>query len=152
MSTSTSGVVSAVGLNHVVLDKRTGSPTVQSNQTVTPSIDGSSVLDGAANHQSWALPVMLLQGLDSPSSTSLPANAGNDISVGAAPLQRVGTSANGEFVGSILDVVGKVVATRVADLVSSNRLAALLNLADWCSEGENGIGCGEEDALEGRHV
>lgn len=46
MSSSAARVVCAVGLNHIVLYKRSGSPTVQSDQTVVISIYGSGVVDG----------------------------------------------------------------------------------------------------------
>lgn len=49
MSSSTAGVVCAVGLNDIVLDKGSGGPSVKRDQTVTTSIDGSSVLDGAGH-------------------------------------------------------------------------------------------------------
>ena len=48
MGSSAARVVGAVGLDDVVLDKRSGGPTVKSNQTIATSIDGSRVVDGAA--------------------------------------------------------------------------------------------------------
>lgn len=47
MGSSAARVVGTVGLDDIVLDKRSGGPTVKSNQTVTTSIDGSRVVDGA---------------------------------------------------------------------------------------------------------
>jgi len=47
MGSSAARIVGAVGLDDIVLDKRSGGPTVKSNQTVTTSIDGSRVVDGA---------------------------------------------------------------------------------------------------------
>lgn len=47
VSASAAGVVGAVGLDDIVLNKRSGGPAVEGNQTVATSIDGSRVVDGA---------------------------------------------------------------------------------------------------------
>lgn len=52
VSTSAAGVVGAVGLDNIILNKRSSSPTVESDQTVTTSIDGSGIVDGAARNES----------------------------------------------------------------------------------------------------
>lgn len=47
VGSSAAGIVGAVGLNHIVLNKRSSGPAVEGNQTVTTSVDRSRVVDGA---------------------------------------------------------------------------------------------------------
>jgi hypothetical protein len=47
VGSSAAGVISAVCLNDIVLNKRSSGPTVQGDQTVAASIDGAGVVDGA---------------------------------------------------------------------------------------------------------
>lgn len=44
---SAAGVVGTIGLDDIVLNKRSGGPTVESNQAVSTSIDRSRVVDRA---------------------------------------------------------------------------------------------------------
>lgn len=86
-----------------------------------------------------------------PSGTSLPTDASNDIGVGTGPLEAVSASSKGQSVGTILDVVGEVVATVVTGLVVSDGLTTLLDVADRGCQSENGAGRSEQDGLQGRH-
>lgn len=88
---------------------------------------------------------------DLPSGTSLPSDTSNNVGVGAGPLEVVCAGAESESVGTVLDVVGEVVATVVTDLVASDGLATLLDVADRCCQSESGACRSEEDGFEGRH-
>jgi len=88
---------------------------------------------------------------DLPSGTSLPTDTRDNVGVGAGPLEVVCAGSEGESVGTVLNVVGEVVATVVTDLVASNSLATLLGVADGCCQSESGACRSEEDGLEGRH-
>ena len=69
---------------------------------------------------------------DSPSGTSLPSDTSDNVGVGAGPLEVVCAGPESESVGTVLDVVGEVVATVVTDLVASDGFATLLDVANRC--------------------
>ena len=101
-------IVSSVGLNDIVLDQGSCGPAVQSNQTVATSIDGARVLDCPGNILALSTEVVKIQ--ISPCCSSLPANACNNIGVGAGPSQRVGAGAEGEGIRARFDIVGVIIA------------------------------------------
>lgn len=71
--------------------------------------------------------------LNSLSSTCLPTDTSNNISVGAAPLEVVSSSSKGQRVGTIFDVVGEVVTTIVTNFVASDGFTTLLDVTDGSS-------------------
>ena len=88
---------------------------------------------------------------DSPSGTSLPTDTRDNVGVGAGPLEVVCAGSESESVGTVLDVIGEVVATVVTDLVASDGLATLVDVADRCCQSESGACRSEDDGLDGRH-
>lgn len=154
------GVVSAVRLNHVVLDERVAGPAVDSKVAVARGVEGAAVVDGAIR-KSVGVSCNERQ-TDLPASTRVPALATNKVA-GVLPGHRVATAlAHG--VGDISATVrppGVEVAVVVTlgvgsdgTLLDQSRVVgviALVKEVEWCSDDTGDCREGEEEGLDSNH-